>query len=888
MKKLKCPIGFIEVNGRCVKRHEVNQFLQQSFDPINSFNGGGSGGGGGGGDNHKSNKTRKSAKSSSNTAEIIGAIVGGVGAVEGARRGVKRISRTQRQQRLDAEYERESLLAEQNAVEQMEEGIEMESDFDTTPLLQRQDATDRILRTGDYTDSPTIRTTRAMTNQFEELEMGNLGEDVSAPADLDAPVINQNRQFEIEFRKGFYDEVPDKDVSRMVKLSKEGMAQRQKIRMNEDLDRYFTDVDLETEYDLTPEEEAQLEREMATREFQQRQGLLEGKKTDLQELYEEIGMEEPIEIDPKTAVMNVEDTAEATGVDERIIRYFDAGEEDKALELFEQLKLEGDVDYDWILGGGQGDVTIGDIMDDDEPEPDPLGLDDDEPDPVEPNEPNEPTEPTEPDAEPEPDPVEPDPVEPDVEPDPVEPDPVEPDVEPIDTGAGGGGAEIKPSGDFKTIKSNVGDFKPGDNPFLTAKNTDAPRISQVGGDTDIGKEYFADWLDGEGEVDMEAVKKGLIKAGVNDEADLVFAGVEALDLGAASATGIFSALDYAVTGEGNEAIAIASGAAGTLGLITAMASAVVGEGSAIATGGASIVVGGALYGIGKGVESLYTNNSHKDRDYTLDRNKELGSRQLDEKEIKYFAHSIKEQMDFYEDKYKYQWSPEGNISLEQHEKDKIMYQVFKNNYKQIEFAVNNKTPLVAIIDPETGVASTFIKPIDEKSLQDEQLQMYKDKNWWNYLTDDELKLIGLSNIADKRNYDKKMADFMNQEKSDKFDSEREKGLSSILLKGGIDLDDRHQEMFIAYKLAKQDGTEEAMIEFNEKYAAAPYEVARMERQIEADANDGNIQVYTEGIFKGMTQGEAEIASQDDRFIASHSDLLAESEGHGEHQNDDNE
>ena len=70
------------------------------------------------------------------------------------------------------------------------------------------------------------------------------------------------------------------------------------------------------------------------------------------------------------------------------------------------------------------------------------------------------------------------------------------------------------------------------------------------------------------------------------------------------------------------------------------------------------------------------------------------------------------------------------------------------------------------------------------------------------------------------------------------------------------------EEYESYKQAKEEGTEEAMAIHDEKWGTAPYSKAEFERQMEADANDGQIMVYTEGQYEGLTRGEAEIRASD--------------------------
>jgi hypothetical protein len=397
----------------------------------------------------------------------------------------------------------------------------------------------------------------------------------------------------------------------------------------------------------------------------------------------------------------------------------------------------------------------------------------------------------------------------------------------------------------------------------------------------VDVDYYDGWINDAGEVNLDVVQEGLLKAGAVNDVDYIAGGLEALDLGVASSMGIYGAIDYAVTGEGNEGVAIGEGAAGTLGLVTAMAGAV-GVGDALATGGTSLLIGGALYGISKGIQASNEKYSHKDKDYTLKRNKQIGSRTLNKKEIAYNAHNQYELMKYYEDQYKYHGHAgevDGDIK---HEQDKVLYDMYRRNWNLLSRANEyGHPPVVAIVD-ENGFAHNFVEPL-KPGQQEQALQDYNDKGYWNYLSDEELALIGLDNIVQQKADDEAERIAKEERKQEKQDNT----IQAKLIKAGIDVEQMKSDEYEAYKLARDDPTGEAMIEFDEKWASPGYTKAQFERQIEAEQNDGKIMVYSEGTYAGLTKGEVMIRENDPNYQKmverQHANNLAESEGHGQPQ-----
>jgi len=789
MKVLKCPIGFIEVNGRCVKRHEVNKFMTDSFVPSNSFNGG---------DivppvppkpkpdppkpqpdppkpqpdppivNTDTNRNLEYVE------DALVAAAGGLITYQAVKRGAKFLEGLQTGQEASEEFERESLLARRSEVERlMEEGIDVDEELELTPLLQRQEATDELL--------DTFRFGQPVEPIGSGVELPVRNVRVSEPAQLDPPPSSLQALRE-EMAESFYTEPPLKQTQQLIK---DNELDRRISKQKPDME----DVDLTPDVELTPEEEEALQREMETDSFLDPEGDLDKLR---KEISDDLGIEDVFEPDEFAgSIMSPAETSSEYGLPVEYYKAIDRGDVKAAENILKGL-------------------------------PEPTGLD-----------------------------------------------------------AG------NPA--FQTIKTNVDEFdalKQKTNPFLDAKNPEAERIYKP--DTsNIGKEYFPDWLDAEGELDVKAVQEGLFKASADGEIDALVGALEGIDIGGAAAMGLFDVFDYAVTGDGYLPVVVAEGAVGTLGLVTAMASAVASGGSAVATGGASLLIGGALYGVGKGASAAVEAFDDKDFDnqIAIKNNKDIGSRALTKEEQHFYAHSLYSQMKQYEHMYKYEWTPSSSKSKAEHERDKMMYNVFKTNFDAVHNAQENGTDVIAIVDPKTGYAHTFIQPYsDDKAAA--QLDLYKDKGYWSYLSNEELALIGLDNIVDDRKreeYKVTQAERTTQRKADKFEQEQEKGLTEQLKKQGVDVFELDEKFYQDYVEAKADPTGELLAAFMDDYMPEPYELGRLERRIEADANEGQIQVYSSGMFEGLTRGEAEIAVADPKFMSSHADILAVDEGHGNHQ-----
>ena len=126
----------------------------------------------------------------------------------------------------------------------------------------------------------------------------------------------------------------------------------------------------------------------------------------------------------------------------------------------------------------------------------------------------------------------------------------------------------------------------------------------------------------------------------------------------------------------------------------------------------------------------------------------------------------------------------------------------------------------------------------------------------------------------------KQADAEKEKEAEKVKQQQEASIVGQLQQQGIDVYELDEKFYQDYVEAKKDPTGEAMEDFMDEYDPAPYELGRLERRIEADENDGQIEVYTSGRFEGMTRGEAEIAMKDPRFNAQ-ADEVEEQEDNAE-------
>ena len=167
----------------------------------------------------------------------------------------------------------------------------------------------------------------------------------------------------------------------------------------------------------------------------------------------------------------------------------------------------------------------------------------------------------------------------------------------------------------------------------------------------------------------------------------------------------------AIDGTGSQAVDLGLGAAGGLGVATATA-------FAPETLGASLIIGGALYGLTKGAEAIGTAagiGREAQKQYHYEQNEQKGSHQMDEKEIKYALSEVNSGIKYYEDQVKYHYSVSNKDpkAIAKHEQDKQMLQALKESKASLEKGKSESEAVYVMVGD--GFNADKLSPADKKT-----------------------------------------------------------------------------------------------------------------------------------------------------------------------------
>ena len=144
-----------------------------------------------------------------------------------------------------------------------------------------------------------------------------------------------------------------------------------------------------------------------------------------------------------------------------------------------------------------------------------------------------------------------------------------------------------------------------------------------------------------------------------------------------------------IEGTGNQGVDIGLESAGTLGVATALA-------FAPETFGLSLLFGGAMYGLSKGAEAVLNLGQDSEREYAEKRTRELGTHELDQREINYRRYELKTAKKYYEDQVKYQNTGTSERSVKQREQDQEMLNNINKNLESLDNAYYNNEPVYSL------------------------------------------------------------------------------------------------------------------------------------------------------------------------------------------------
>jgi len=234
-----------------------------------------------------------------------------------------------------------------------------------------------------------------------------------------------------------------------------------------------------------------------------------------------------------------------------------------------------------------------------------------------------------------------------------------------------------------------------------------------GGDFDISeRQYFEEVED----IELTPIEEPSISPLIDD---IVSAQTEEIaDVAVSDAF-----LDTIVAGAGEEAV-IGADIATTAALTATETALMVAPELA-----AALVVGGALYGIEKGVETIFDVGSAQDKKYHDKRNDELGTHEMDKREIDYKLKELDKAKKYYTDQVEHHNFGDNPASKAQHEKDKAMLASINQSIDAIHNQQRNGVPVYSVVS-QTGfnrddLSSDKKKEYDRlvKRVADEQEQV---------------------------------------------------------------------------------------------------------------------------------------------------------------------
>jgi len=152
-----------------------------------------------------------------------------------------------------------------------------------------------------------------------------------------------------------------------------------------------------------------------------------------------------------------------------------------------------------------------------------------------------------------------------------------------------------------------------------------------------------------------------------------------------------------------------------------------GEAAAFIAGaaGANLLVGAALYGLGVGAEAIYESVTTSDKEYSEQRIDELGSHEMDRREVSYKLQELGAVRDIYEKKVNqgYSVSNKSPKAIAQHEADIAMLNALQTNIDSLNQSFKKDIPVYVVAEDGFDVESL---DSDEKATYDRLTKRVSD------------------------------------------------------------------------------------------------------------------------------------------------------------------
>ena len=153
---------------------------------------------------------------------------------------------------------------------------------------------------------------------------------------------------------------------------------------------------------------------------------------------------------------------------------------------------------------------------------------------------------------------------------------------------------------------------------------------------------------------------------------------------------------------------------------------------------AALVVGGALYGLELGVENVLDIGASQDKKYHDERNNELGTHELDKREIDYQIKQLDVAKKYYKDQVEFHNFGDSEASKAQHEQDKAMLASIQHSIDAIHNQQRNGEPVYAVVT--NGFDADKLNDDDKKEYDHLVKQVNKQQERVNYEGGDKEKL----------------------------------------------------------------------------------------------------------------------------------------------------
>ena len=140
------------------------------------------------------------------------------------------------------------------------------------------------------------------------------------------------------------------------------------------------------------------------------------------------------------------------------------------------------------------------------------------------------------------------------------------------------------------------------------------------------------------------------------------------------------------------------------------------------------MIGAVLYGIVKGAEAIIDAVTTSDQEYIIERNEELGSHELNYREVTSKLKELGKAKDYYENQVKYHFSIKTTDprKIAKHEKDKAMLASLQQNMDNLNKSFKEGIPVYGVVSTGFDEDSLSGSEKDEYDLLQIQLQNKKD------------------------------------------------------------------------------------------------------------------------------------------------------------------